>query len=112
MVERSERRAENAATVEALLRDMEVFPVDDAAATTYGDIKARLLSAHGPRDKRARRQARLDRLGFSDNDLWIAAIAKQRGFIIVSADDGFQRMKAATALRVERWWSPEGDRRE
>jgi tRNA(fMet)-specific endonuclease VapC len=76
MVERSERRRENAAKVEALLRDMEVFPLDDAAADLYGQMKARLLSAWGPRERRARRRARLDTLGVSDNDLWIAAIAK------------------------------------
>ena len=106
MVERSERRRENAAKVEALLRDMEVFPLDDAAADLYGQMKARLLLAWGPREKRARRRARLDALGVSDNDLWIAAIAKRHGFTVVSADDGFERMKDIVDLSVERWWSP------
>ena len=81
MVERSERRRENAAKVEALLGDMEVFPLDDAAADLYGQMKARLLEAWGPRERRARRRARLDALGVSDNDLWIAAIAKRHDFV-------------------------------
>jgi tRNA(fMet)-specific endonuclease VapC len=106
MVERSERRRENAAKVEALLRDMEVFPLDDAAADLYGQMKARLLAAWGPREKRARRRVRLDALGVSDNDLWIAAIAKRHDFVVVSADDGFERMKDIVDLAVERWWSP------
>ena len=98
MVERSERRRENAAKVEA--------PLDDAAADLYGQMKARLLLAWGPREKRARRRARLDALGVSDNDLWIAAIAKRHDFVVVSADDGFERMKDIVDLAVERWWSP------
>ena len=105
MVGRSERRRENAAKVEALLRDMEVFPLDDAAADLYGQMKARLLAAC-PREKRARRRVRLDALGVSDNDLWIAAIAKRHDFVVVSADDGFERMKDIVDLAVERWWSP------
>jgi tRNA(fMet)-specific endonuclease VapC len=106
MVERSERRHENAAKVEALLEDMEVFPLDDAAADLYGQMKARLLAARGPRERRARRRVRLDALGVSDNDLWIAAIAKRHAFVVVSADDGFERMKDIVDLEVERWWFP------
>jgi tRNA(fMet)-specific endonuclease VapC len=106
MVERSERKQENAVKVEALLDDMEVFPLDDAAADVYGHMKARLLVAWGPRERRARRRTRLEALGVSDNDLWIAAIAKRHGFTVVSADDGFERMKDIVDLSVERWWSP------
>jgi predicted nucleic acid-binding protein len=38
--------------------------------------------------------------------LWIAAIAKPHDFVVVSADDGFARMKDIVDLPVERWWSP------
>ena len=49
------------------------------------------------------------KLGFSDNDLWIAAIAKRYGLIVVSADHDFQRLKGIAELSVESWWTPECD---
>lgn len=106
MVERSERRAENAVKVGALLRDLRVFPVDDEAAELYGGMKARLLAAWAPGERRARRRVRLEALGVSDNDLWIAAIAKRHDYAVVSADHGFERMKDIVGITVERWWSP------
>jgi len=110
MVQRSEMKAENEAKVQALLQDMELFPVDDATADIYGMLKAGLLAKYGPKEKAARQKTKIERLGFSDNDLWIAAIAKCRDFIVVSADASFERMKDVAGLTVERWWSPELDR--
>ena len=45
------------------------------------------------------------RLGFTDNDLWIAASAVERQAILVSEDPDFRRMAALESLNVESWLS-------
>jgi tRNA(fMet)-specific endonuclease VapC len=48
----------------------------------------------------------MSRLAFSDNDLWIAAIALCHGRAVVTADRDFDRMAQVVGLSVETWWSP------
>ncbi len=104
MVERSERRDENDRKVKAFLRDITVHPIDDAVADVYGLLKARLLKHFGPRDRAARRKSTIERLGFKENDLWIAAVALKHGLVVVTADGDFSRMReAAPELPVETW---------
>ncbi|MGD2092284.1 MAG: PIN domain-containing protein [Candidatus Aminicenantes bacterium] len=45
-------------------------------------------------------------MGFSENDLWIAAIAKRNDLIIVSADNDFKRMKEALDILIVSWYNP------
>jgi len=56
-----------------------------------------------PKDKSQRRIATTDKLGFKENDLWIAAIAKQHDLIVVSADSDFQRLRLVEDLKIESW---------
>lgn len=109
MARKSAQQAANVAAVNALMRDMGVFPVDEAAADGYGALKAALLDHFGPKDRARRRQFEVVRLGFSDNDLWIAAIARSRGYRVVSSDRDFVRINEVTPLPVETWWTPEDD---
>jgi len=46
------------------------------------------------------------RANLGEPTVWIAAIATRHDFVVVSADDGFERMKDIVDLAVERWWSP------
>jgi len=109
MAQKSERKAENLHQVHQFLNDILVYPVDDETADIYGKLKAAIIDRFGPKSKAQRRKAETTKLGFSENDLWIAAIAQRYGLIIVSADSDFERMKEVEELSIEKWWSPERD---
>ena len=99
-----------AAVVAAVLASVSVLTAaqrsnaaDDEAADVYGQLKAAVLDRFGPREKAKRRKAKTERLGFSENDMWIAAIARRRGLTVVSADSDFQRIAEAVDLTIETW---------
>lgn len=104
MVEKSNRKSENEAKVSAFLNDIEIFPVDDRAADLYGKIKELVISKYGPATMKSTRRVKLKDIGLTDNDLWIAAVAIDKGFTVVSIDPDFSRIKAAfTDLNHETW---------
>lgn len=109
MAWRSERQAENRRNVEAFLKSIRVYPVDRQVADRYGQFKATILAHFGPRERAKRRKANVEKLEFSDNDLWIAAIARRYQLTIVSADRDFTRIKEVEDLAVEAWWRPDLD---
>ena len=104
MAHKSERYAENLRLVEDFLKDIDVYPIDENTATIYGELKIAVINHFGPHEKAKRRKIEIDKLGFKENDLWIAAVAKQYEFVIVSADSDFQRMKEAYDLEVTTWY--------
>jgi tRNA(fMet)-specific endonuclease VapC len=104
MAHKSERYAENLSLVEDFLKDIDVYPIDENTATIYGELKIAVINHFGPHEKAKRRKIEIDKLGFKENDLWIAAVAKQYEFVIVSADSDFQRMKEAYDLEVTTWY--------
>lgn len=80
------RRARLLKGIRGLLRDMaEVLPVTPAVAERYGLIKAELARQGTP---------------IPANDIWVAAIAMEAGFIVVSDDAHFGHV---AGLRVENW---------
>ena len=103
MVGRSTRKTENEKKVGEFLKDIEVFPVDRQVANLYGNIKTKLIEHYAPHNPATRKKVELSKLGFYDNDLWIAAIALHKGFTVVSDDRGFLRMSPAIGLSVENW---------
>lgn len=109
MAHKSERKADNLQLVREFLEDIRVYPLDGTVADVYGEIKAAVLDRFGPKEKARRRKATVEKLGFTENDLWIAATAKRHGFTVVSADGDFERMREAVDLPLERWWTPEQD---
>ncbi|HYM61085.1 MAG TPA: PIN domain-containing protein [Thermoanaerobaculia bacterium] len=100
----SERKAENLHALSGFLAAIEILRVGRTTAAAYANLKSRLLERFGPRAKLARRQFDLKRLGFHDNDLWIAASALESDATIVSDDRAFVRMREADArLEVVSW---------
>ena len=80
------RRAEfNLAQVEEFVTACTVVPVDASVSRHYGTLKAQLRKKGKP---------------IPENDLWIAACAVERGFVMVSRDRHFLEIED---LQVEAW---------
>ena len=72
----------------------------------YGELKADLLSHYGPKSGKKARSVKIGDIGFTDNDVWIAAAALSHDAVVVSADSDFQRMLPVRAFRIESWYDP------
>src|SRR5438128_1954785 len=105
MAWKSQQTASNLHRVEEFLQDIEVYPIDDETANTYGRLKAGLLDRFGPKEKAKRRRARIEDVGITENDLWIAASAKRHGLTLVSSDSDFERIGQVENLLLENWLS-------
>lgn len=82
---KSSRPIANLTRVNRLIQDSQVIPCNLETARWYGIIKDEL-----------RRKGRL----IPDNDIWIAAIAMQRGLILVTRDSHFDQVES---LQTEYW---------
>jgi tRNA(fMet)-specific endonuclease VapC len=103
MVQKSERRAENLKAVSAFLQIIALYPINGAVADVYGGLKGDIINQLGPKDKTQRRKITAQNLGFSENDLWIAATALHYGLIVVSADQDFERIRQVQDFPLESW---------
>jgi tRNA(fMet)-specific endonuclease VapC len=101
----SERRIENSLAVEDFLGRIDQVAISPAISQVYADLKAGILQKVGPKDRTKRRSFDLTKLGFTDNDLWIAASALERGATVVSEDPDFRRMATLESFKVENWLS-------
>jgi tRNA(fMet)-specific endonuclease VapC len=103
MANASRDRSTNVLRVSALLSGIRIYSLDSPTAEIYGRLKADLYNHYGPKEKAKRRHTTMAQLGFGDNDLWIAALAIQHGFVIVSVDTDFQRIQQIAQIKVESW---------
>jgi tRNA(fMet)-specific endonuclease VapC len=103
MAEKSSNQKANLDRVNQLLLDMNVIPIDSEIAATYAELKLTIMHFFGPKEKLARRKITLARLGFQDNDLWIAATAVRYNLTLISADGDFGRMAEARPIPLESW---------
>ena len=99
----SEHSRENAAVVEDFLGRIDQLLISPATAQHYADLKSRLLAEYGPRERARRRAFDLVKIGFTDNDLWIAASAIEHHAVLVSDDGDYRRMSSVSDLAVETW---------
>ena len=79
--QKSGRREENVARVDRFAAANEVLPPDVESARHYGAIRDAL-----------RRQGR----PIPDNDIWIAAIARQHGLTLITRDAHFREIEGLT----------------
>ena len=82
---KSDRPTENLAKINEIIQQIRIMPCNLGTARWYGIIKDQL-----------RRKGRL----IPDNDIWIAAIAMQRGLILVTRDAHFDEVES---LHTEYW---------
>ena len=103
MAYNSDQVEDNLALVRVFLAGISVHRIDREVTENYGRIKAAALARFGPKERAKRRHFSLQSLGFTDNDLWIAAIANRHGLIVVSDDSDFARIAEVTNLRHVSW---------
>lgn len=106
MVQKSTKKTENLYVIDNFLNSIRVYPIDSYVAEIYGDFKYRLYERFGPKEKAKRRQVQIHQLGFSENDLWIAAIAKRNNLTVVSTDSDFLRMNEVLDISITSWHNP------
>ena len=98
-----QQRAANLIRVQTFLRGINIYPVDRETADIYGEFKAEIIARFGPRERVRRKTTRIEELGVSENDLWIASTALRHNLTIVSADSDFQRMLLVREFPLESW---------
>ena len=82
---KSIRVQENLARINQLAQTISILLCDLDTSRMYGEIKSALRAKGRP---------------IPDNDIWIAALAKQRGFMLVTRDSHFEEIDG---LEVEVW---------
>lgn len=99
----SQQTERNVRRISDFLEAMQIHSIDDLTCDIYGMIKTAAMLKWGPKERAKRRHFDLGGLGFSDNDLWIAAIALRQDLIVVSSDKDFARIAEVSDLRYESW---------
>ena len=83
--QKSDKVSENLYRINRFVQQNAFFPCDLETAQLYGTIRDQLRRKGRP---------------IPDNDIWIAAIARQRGLILVTRDAHFDEVES---LQIERW---------
>lgn len=103
MAHKSVQREQNLRHIEHLLNRLTIYHLDARVADWYGTLKASLIERFGPKDKPRRHRTKIESLGISENDLWIAATAQRYACTVVTADRDFERIAQVTPLSLECW---------
>jgi len=102
---------------DALARFKVVVPLTrDTACPCYAQMKADVFRKYAPASKKNKKRAQLlideladptsgKELTIQENDIWVACIALQYDFVLVSADGDMQRIQSVCSapLRLENW---------
>ncbi len=105
MAENSQRQESNRSRIAEFLQNISIYEINSITAEIYGTLQADLMREFAPKEKSKRRKTRLVDIGFSQHDLWIAAIAFQHDLTLVSADSDFQRIQSVCDLPIETWYT-------
>ncbi|MGL5131867.1 MAG: type II toxin-antitoxin system VapC family toxin, partial [Planktothrix sp.] len=103
MAENSTNKDQNLTLINQFIEDIRVYYIDQETAKFYGQIKAALIKEFGPQRKTKRKTTKITELGFDENDLWIAAVARRYNFTLVTSDSDFNRIKTVISLTLENW---------
>ena len=103
MAEKSTRKSENLLIVRSFLENITAISIDRKVFDTYALIKAKIFDKFAPKDKKRRRKYKLENIGFTENDLWIAATGIAYNASIISSDSDFQRILDVVEFQLESW---------
>lgn len=104
MAYHSERQQTNLRRVKIYLADIGIYPLNEAIAEIYGEFKSELIRHYGPKEREKRRKTKIEAIGISDNDLWIASTAIHHEMTTVSRDQDFPRMQQVRQFPLESWF--------
>jgi tRNA(fMet)-specific endonuclease VapC len=105
MANNSQFKENNLKNINALLSELNILDIGKQTAKIYGEIKALLCDKFGPKEKSKRRNFNFNSTGISDNDLWIASIAKEHDLTILTTDADFEKIKEVTTIRLDSWFN-------
>jgi tRNA(fMet)-specific endonuclease VapC len=103
MVYKSQQREANLPNFLAFLQTMALYPINKEISDVYGKLKGDIILQLGPKDPKERRGFTVQRLGFGENDLWIAATVIHYNLTLISADRDFVRIQQVQPFRLESW---------
>ena len=103
MVEKSQRKQENLALLDAFVKRLKIYPIDEETSRIYGQFHAEIFNQFAPKDKGKRRKFDIKDAGVRIHDLWIACTAIQHNLVIVSEDRDFRVMNQVRNLKLECW---------
>lgn len=103
MAQNSEQKAANFIKINAFLRRINLYGIDKETTEIYGDFKSEIIKQFGPKEKSKRKTTKLNTIGISENDLWIAVTALRHSLIVVSCDSDFERMQQVREFPLESW---------
>ncbi|GAA6614701.1 type II toxin-antitoxin system VapC family toxin [Scytonema sp. NUACC26] len=103
MVEKSQRKEENFTLLNAFIKRLKVYSIDEETSKIYGKFHAEIFEMFAPVEKAKRRNFDIKDAGVRINDLWIACTAIQHNLIIVSEDRDFRVMNQVRSLQLECW---------
>jgi len=103
MAYHSERQQENLRRARAYLADISIYSLNEPISELYGQFKSALIRHYGPKERQKRRKTKIEEIGISDNDLWIACTALHYSLTVVSRDQDFPRMKQVRDFSLESW---------
>ena len=103
MAENSARKNENVLIVRSFIENITIISIDRKVFDTYASIKAKIFNKFAPKDKKQRRKYKFEKIGFPENDLWIAATAIAYNATIISSDSDFERMLDVVEFKLEYW---------
>jgi tRNA(fMet)-specific endonuclease VapC len=104
MGEYSERKEENLKNIYNFLNTLTIFDIDKSVAKIYGQLKSELIKKNAPSERNKKRNFRMEKISISDNDLWIASIALERSYIVLTQDSDFEKIKEVSSiLKTESW---------
>ncbi|MBH8577089.1 type II toxin-antitoxin system VapC family toxin [Nostocaceae cyanobacterium CENA369] len=103
MGQNSEQKAANLIKINAFLQRINLYGIDKETTEIYGDFKSEIIKQFGPKEKSKRKTTKLNTIGISENDLWIAATALRHSLIVVSCDSDFERMRQVREFPLSSW---------
>lgn len=103
MAQNSHQKAANLIKINAFLKRINLYGIDKETTEIYGDFKSEIIKQFGPKEKNKRKTTKLNTIGISENDLWIAATVLRHSLTLVSSDADFERMLQLRDFSCESW---------